>query len=190
MANTQSLQEQIANAFAASTHGVAALSEQLRLVSEQFRQSFVELQGFASSYDSFFGESSKLLSDLREAVQRISSVVADDEIHQVLMAHGWVLPWGVPVADIEQIVNLFSHDADEADRIMCNWFDDNAEDIRDSLIDSFPSREPILRDAFEAHESSKFNLSIPVFSPKQTGCGKSGVRDTYSLEGQIKQSTY
>ena len=172
MANTQDFREQMANVFAATRHGVAALSEQLRLASEQFRQSFAELQKIAPSYDFFIGESIKLLGDLREAVQRISLVIADKEIHQVLMTHGWVFPWGVPVADIERIVSLFSHDPDEADRIMCNWFDDMAEDIRDSLIDSFPSREHILRDAFEAHKTNKFNLSIPVFLAQADGMWK------------------
>ena len=172
MANSQSLQDQISNAFAVSRHDIAAMSELARLMSERVMDSVAELQRIVLNYNSLFGDFSKLLSDTREAVKKFDSTINNEDTHRVLLAHGWVFPLGVPVADVEHIVNLFSNDPDEADTILCNLFDEHTEHIRDSLIESFPSREPILRDAFDAHIQGKFNLSIPVFLTQADGMWK------------------
>lgn len=172
MSNSHISQVQVTNALAATRHGLAALSKQVHLISEQFRKSFVELQQAIPNYDSFFAENLKSLRDFREGMQRINSTITDEHTHKVLMEHGWVFPSVIPVADIEHIVNLFSSNPDEADQVLCNILDDNAEHIKDSLIQSFPSRETVLRDAFEAHDNGKFTLSIPVFLAQADGMWK------------------
>ena len=83
---------------------------------------------------------------------------------------GWYLdpamPWDAPIR-IAKFVSE-TNDVDVVEAISA-YFRQRANAIEEELESSYPHRNDILCDAFQAHREKKFNLSIPVFLAQADG---------------------
>ena len=82
---------------------------------------------------------------------------------------GWFLDLGMPMDMVSQIVDLATGDPKKARAMAIRHLRDRVPEIEQELYQTFPSRAPILRDAFEAHCKCKFSLSVPVFLTQADG---------------------
>ena len=111
-----------------------------------------------------------------EAIKRISNAVkannavfTDEDNIRVLMEHGWVMPLYTSAEEVQRLVGLFESNPDTADKEMCAILEGEVDHIRSGLVRRFPSRAPVLSDAFEAHEDGKYNFSVLVFLAQADG---------------------
>lgn len=83
---------------------------------------------------------------------------------------GWYQDPELPVTAPEQLLNALREDEDgSVAAAIEDYFEDRIDGIEETLVSSFPNREAVLRDGFEAHRASKYNLSIPVFLAQADG---------------------
>ena len=83
---------------------------------------------------------------------------------------GWYLDPKLPVTAPEQLLKALREDEDgSVAEAIEDYFEERVDQIEQALVLSFPGREAVLRDAFEAHRTAKYNLSVPVFLAQADG---------------------
>ena len=87
--------------------------------------------------------------------------------------HGWFAGFSeTPLEMIHRAAAMFHRGhVDEANKIASEHFENTAPEFLEKLCERHPSRNQILRDAFEAHFSGKYTLSIPVLLCQADGIG-------------------
>ena len=118
----------------------------------------------------------KFQNELRRAYERFQQIVRDlpkrrqeeREALENFAELGWypdpAMPWDFPTT----IAKFESNDVDVEEAIS-DYFRQRANAIEEELESSYPRRNDILCDAFQAHREKKFNLSIPVFLAQADG---------------------
>lgn len=87
-----------------------------------------------------------------------------------LAEYGWYLDPELPVGAAAELARaLREEEPDRVSEELAHHFQGRVDEIEATLAASFPSRENVLSDAFEAHREGKFNLSIPVFIAQADG---------------------
>ena len=87
----------------------------------------------------------------------------DKESLTKLARRGWFLGPNVPVSAIPQLGRAVERTPDEVDAIVGHYVRRHLDEIEAKLMKSYPHRSQPLRQAFGAHQQSKYALSIPVF---------------------------
>ena len=123
---------------------------------------------------------------LRDFPKRFAALVVPDLIGPIV-ANGWYPDPDDSLGGLQLLAEVFIEEAarenDEsigavsesgeatrtADDLMSEKIRDKLEDIEADLCAAFPSRSPILREAFEAHRQARFNLSVPVLIAQADG---------------------
>ena len=107
----------------------------------------------------------------RQFVQDLPKIRLEErEASETLAKLGWYLdpkmPWDAQIR-IAKIVSE-TNDVDVVEP-MSDYFRQRTNAIEEELKSSYPNRNDILCDAFQAHREKKFNLSIPVFLAQADG---------------------
>ena len=149
----------------------------------------------ANAYYLEFDKRGLVTDGLIAAMEYQDSVLSNQANQRTFLEHGWVLPIDASAQHIEHIVELFSTDPDQANDELCEMLDARTDFIRNYLVSRFPNRAAILDDAFDAHKTGKYNLSIPVFLSQADGmwkerCGRNLSFDelTKNIETLIQNS--
>ena len=83
---------------------------------------------------------------------------------------GWYIDPTMPLTTIQALARALSaDDVDAADSYFEEFFDQRVNEIEQELVEAYEHRRTVLQDAFEAHRSGKYNLSIPVFLAQADG---------------------
>ena len=81
----------------------------------------------------------------------------------VLAKRGWFLDLGASLGEVAGIVQaVHERTEEEVEEILLEWMRGRVDEIEQDLIDQFPGRKDVFRDAFEAHREGRYTLSIPV----------------------------
>jgi hypothetical protein len=91
----------------------------------------------------------------------------------ILAEKGWFISlWHTPLSGLRRIAKCYEDGKIQAaDDAMSAHFSECLDEIEDSLTKTFPSREKILRKAFEAHRNKNYELSIPAMLSQADGIG-------------------
>lgn len=112
------------------------------------------------------------IRELRESLSEIAQLRPKPFLGAIvnLAEHGWYLDPEMQISLPGFLAkSLGSKDHDEVVARVEEFFAARISAIEQSLARNYPERKHILRDAFEAHEQGKFNLSVPVFLTQADG---------------------
>lgn len=172
----------IADASVALNKGAASVA---RVFEEKYRevQSVVksheeQIRKAANSAERFlisFQEAAKgvapFLVKLHQAIEQLPQRTKDEL--EALATHGWYIDPDMPCSASTELAALFlDGKSGEGDLLLEQYFDENAGSIETRLLGVFPSREPILSEAFDAHRRGMYALSVPVFLAQADGVCK------------------
>ena len=93
----------------------------------------------------------------------------DKESLTELARRGWFLGPRMPVAAIPQLGSAVEGTPNEVDGVVGQHVRRHLDDIEAALIESYPHRSHLLQEAFWAHRTCKYALSIPVFLTQADG---------------------
>ena len=150
--------EMIASASAAATHWRQAIEAQ----NKQWVGIAKALQQWKRDW----------IHELRESLSQIAKLRPEPFLGAIvnLAEYGWYLDPGMQISLPGFLAkSLGSEDHDEVVARVEEFFVSRTSTIEKSLARNYPERKHILRDAFEAHEQGKFNLSVPVFLTQADG---------------------
>lgn len=87
------------------------------------------------------------------------------------LAHrGWFVDLGTSFGDVQDIVLRVETESEEdVDTFLMNAIRDRVDGIESEVTSLFPERRAILSDAFLAHRSGKYTLSVPVMLTQADG---------------------
>lgn len=161
-ADSQTASDQIAPAADALRDGLRAFAESWR---QQLNAGLGGLakQAQARTAAAVEGLNRLVIPRLSEALQHL------DEGITTLVENGWYPLPTMNAHEIRKLALLFDEHPAEASNQMLDLVTSQVDQIETTVVSGFPARAAILRDAFEAHRTSKFNLSIPVFLAQADG---------------------
>lgn len=89
------------------------------------------------------------------------------KLHQknyvALAKRGWfpdpTMPWDLS----RYLASAIDEDPDAVDEVFIKSLREQLDELEKKLVELYPHRAQIFRDAFEAHREGKYSLSIPVF---------------------------
>ena len=86
-----------------------------------------------------------------------------------LANHGWYIDPGMPLLATTKLLQALDSGDIQGTEAVAEFFRDELDRIEATLTDHYPRRAAILHDAFEAHRTGKYNLSIPVLLAQADG---------------------
>lgn len=125
-----------------------------------------------SPLNSFISEANEWSLKLQELHKKACQDLPD--VLKGLMERGWYFDSGMPNSWVYKLKrDLKVEDNIELiEKLFEEYFDQEIDNIKDNIISKYTNRKHILKDAFEAHEQGKYNLSIPVFIIQADGIFK------------------
>ena len=93
----------------------------------------------------------------------------DRRLVGVLVERGWYPDPRMALAQLTLLSSYRDSEPDAIEEIMREVFRERLDGIEAKLADDHPQRAAILREAFEAHRQSNFNLSVPVLLAQADG---------------------
>ena len=112
---------------------------------------------------------------------------------ETLAKNGWYYDLNMPFSWIFKLKkdlkyeNLRDEDKIKLiEELFKNYFDENINNIKNNVISKYENREHILKEAFEAHEQGKYNLSIPIFIIQADGIFKEITSTNFFIKGKRK----
>lgn len=90
----------------------------------------------------------------------------------VLVDHGWYLPWPdrISQGDLTKIVKLVKRSKwGDIENFLVDFYECRVDAIQNEMTDRFPARKDALDQAFTAHRTRQYFLSIPVFLAQADG---------------------
>ncbi len=95
-----------------------------------------------------------------------------------LAKQGWYLhpQFPVSVGTLESTTQTIRKQPELTQNTLRDFFRGRLDDIESDLVKSYPNRELILRDAFQAHREGKYTPSVPVFLAQADGITHDVVR--------------
>lgn len=108
------------------------------------------------------------LQELNRAVEALPQRTKDEL--EALANNGWYIDPEMPcTASTEFAREFISGDPENAHLRLEGYYDGHANSIENRLVDTFPSRAAILKEAFAAHAQGSYSLSVPVFLAQADG---------------------
>ena len=86
-----------------------------------------------------------------------------------LADRGWFLDPNMPVANIGLLARAIEEYPNDVDTAYSGFIRNRLDEIEWELVAAYPSRNHLLRDAFEAHRKAQYTLSVPVFLTQADG---------------------
>lgn len=136
---------------------VACFAEAQRSV---FKELLCDVQGIAGSFkgiaeaiEQWYGNQEE---DIRSGFERLAQ-------------HGWFPDPSMSIALSTRLASLVDDQPDAVDKAVSELLRERLGEIEAELVASYPDRDRLLHDAFEAHRKSKYTLSIPVFLTQAEG---------------------
>ena len=86
-----------------------------------------------------------------------------------LCERNWFLPGAAPFRIGLEVFTRLKEGPEKVDSYMSDLIGENLAYIENEIVQLFPNREKILKDAFSAHREEKYTLSIPVFIVQADG---------------------
>jgi hypothetical protein len=87
--------------------------------------------------------------------------------------YGWYISMNMPASVPVKIAEkLLAGEVDDVNRLMCDYFEKNWEELKEDIVEMCPSRSILLDRAFAAHQRGEYELSIPVFLAQSDGICK------------------
>ena len=81
-----------------------------------------------------------------------------------LAGNGWYVDGGLSPRDVAEVADAFERgDWEAAAAELCSHLASREAEIEDDLSERFSTRTEILADAFTAHRTEEYTLSVPVF---------------------------
>lgn len=98
-----------------------------------------------------------------------------------LANHGWFIDSNMSNSFIQKVSDYFIIGKSKyADKLMIQYYTNNFETIEKTIIEKYPKRHKILKSAFNAYKSKKYELCIPIFLAQADGiCYESIGLDLY-----------
>lgn len=129
-----------------------------------------------------FGEAlaalGKWVEENDDAIRRITKRLLEEPLDtktrqenlEKLAELGWYLDPGMTLFAPTQLVRALSegHEQEVLDAVR-NYYAQRLDVIEETVRASFPHRDEILRDAFDAHRDGKYSLSVPVLLTQVDG---------------------
>lgn len=138
---------------------------------EQIKKASDNAERFLVSFQEAAKNVAPFLAKLHQAVEQLPQRTKD-ELEALAMC-GWYIDPDMPCSASKELAVLFLEGKnDEGDLLLEQYYDENTRSIESRLIEVFPSREPILSEAFEAHRKGMYALSVPVFLAQADGICK------------------
>jgi hypothetical protein len=84
--------------------------------------------------------------------------------------HGWYFDMQMPMPvlwELEQM--LEAGEIEQADELLCDYFEKHVDSIASGLCSRYPTRAHILSQAFEAQRAGQYALSVPVLLAQTDG---------------------
>ena len=92
------------------------------------------------------------------------------ECSKTLIAYGWFLSPDTPTEQLQLFTGSLGVNAGRGKKdAIESYFRERIDSIERDLSGAYPRRSQILHDAFEAHRTGKYTLSIPVFLSQADG---------------------
>lgn len=163
------------------------LAQQHRQILTQFNQA-LELEGrraaevfqrIAEQQQQFKETEDRLIESVRRSAEELPE--RERQALQRLGKAGWFVDPGMPAILPEELERLFDKYPDEMDESICDFYRKELDAIEKRLVDSYPCRARLLRQAFEAHREGKYGLSIPVFLAQADGIFRDQAPDNQNL---------
>ena len=145
---------------------VACFAEAQRSV---FKELLCDVQGIAEIFNCFhFLETTK---GIAEAIEQWYGNQEEDirSGFERLARHGWFPDPSMSIALSTRLASLVDDQPDAVDKAVSELLRERLGEIEAELVASYPDRDRLLHDAFEAHRKSKYTLSIPVFLTQAEG---------------------
>ena len=106
--------------------------------------------------------------------QLVPKVTTHSPIRQkdlrMMAEHGWYLDPEMPVTAPASLAQaLQDENAEDVEAALVCHFQQRLGEIEANVASSFPQRKHIFREAFEAHENGKYNLSVPTLLAQADG---------------------
>ena len=93
----------------------------------------------------------------------------DRRLVSVLVERGWYPDPRMALAQLALLSSYRDSEPGAIEEVMREVFRERLDGIEAKLADDYPRRAAILREAFDAHRQSNFNLSVPVLLVQADG---------------------
>jgi hypothetical protein len=167
-----------------ATKAIRELSRKLLDLQRALKQDAPSVDAKIKALDDEVGYFLRSLPDTATAIDRR---IALNET--ILAQHGWFISfWDTPLALLNSTASRLDGPAGkQADETLASHMEGLIPSLKEAIAESFPARQVILADAFDAHDGAKYTLSIPVFLAQADGIGAAsfGVESIYSLSSGI-----
>ena len=154
----------------------------LERYSEDFRKTrdmYIELlQQYRNQFNQVFLSAREMANEFLLFVENLNYKIdklpfKTKEELEILASNGWYLDPEMPFQYSTRLAGLFLNGKnEEAENILQEFFNNRAGAIESRLINGFPKRRDIIKEAFEAHEMGLYALSIPVLLSQADGICK------------------
>ena len=165
----------------------APLAEALRETQQRIEAAFEPFEGHVRSLARLVEENQKVIQQFVKWVQEAPlDVRSRQEALEKVAEFGWYCDPEMPLfAPTELSKALDEEDTEKVLRALDSYFESRTDAIETTVSAAFPNRQPIFRDAFEAHRSKKYNLSIPVLLAQADGMwGERFSRGVFMVDGR------
>jgi hypothetical protein len=112
----------------------------------------------------------------RQQFDWLQTFAADDlfkDLELYLLSESWYLSVELPFRLILTLDQLLEQkESAKIERVLCNFFRRRVCTIQELVERNFPHRRRHISDAFEAHQSGKFSLSVPAFLGQADGISR------------------
>ena len=154
-----------------------------RLV-QQFHEPLKALVDLARAVTQFFEPIMPVAKELSKLPERNRNAL------QILGEKGWFPHLDMSLVFLLKIDHLLLNDPNGVSGWLCNFFRERLNDIEQELMEAYPHRKQLLRDAFEAHREGKYSLSVLAFLTHADGIflGKSFEKKSLFITAQRKEA--
>jgi hypothetical protein len=151
--------------IAASLPSRVSIPEELIQVSQQILETFAQLAIAVAPIIKCFNEANEQFAPIaKELIQHFKEVPERNRrMLRVLGSHGWYFDPSMPASALGEISNSLENNSDEANEMLCEYFESHLTEIEYGLSSKMQKRAHLLRSAFAAHQRGEFELSIPIF---------------------------
>ena len=105
-----------------------------------------------------------------------------------LSDNGWFLSPDTPIEQLRTLADSLGANASFAKGAIRSYFQERIDSIERELVEAYPRRSQILHDAFEAHRTGKYTLSVPVFLSQADGIWRDQFRKNFFQRSKRKNT--
>ncbi len=142
--------------------------------SEEFEKGYLDLERGKAAEDWLDGlvRFTQRLEEIIDGAERWARNLSTrmQAVVEELAKQEWFLHPQFPLAGrVEWVEVMLREQPELIQGTLVDFFRGRLDDIELELVRSYPNRERILRDAFQAHREGKYTLSVPVFLAQADG---------------------